>query len=144
MLGATTAAGAANPLAHTHFVDVRRVLLGVLCVLSVLIGSADVAAATMVRHGGVAFGARVIEQTDGATYRLELSGPAKDGALRGVITARADRATRFNLSAGVMGRTVYGSLGALRIGPTLTVDVVLGRLLPDGSYRLLALTTVTR
>ncbi len=113
--------------------------------MSIVVGSADVAVATMVRPGGASFSGRVVEQIDSRTFRIDIGGPAKEGALRGVVTARADRATRFNLTGGVRsGSTLYGSLGTLRMGPAMGIEVRLGRVFPDGSYRLLTLTTITR
>lgn len=122
----------------------RRVVLAALCAASILIGSTDVAVATIVRPGGAVFGGRVITQIDGRTFVVDIGGPAKEGALRGHAMVRADRATRFNLMAGLRGVTLYGSLEGLRIGPTTPIAVELGGLLSDGSYRLLALTTITR
>jgi hypothetical protein len=124
--------------------EVKYLALGAICVMSIVVGSADVAVATMPHRGGESFTAKVIEQIDNRTFRVDL-GPPKAGVVRGIVTVRADRATRFTLAGGVMsGPTLYGSLGSLKIGPTVPVVVVLGPALSDGSYRLLDLKTVTR
>jgi hypothetical protein len=123
----------------------KRLVLCGACVISALVGNNDVAVATMTRPGGAQLTAKMIEQIDCRTFRLEVGGAQKEGALRGVITVRADRISRFRISAGALeGPTLYGSLGNLRIGPTVPISVTLGPLLPDGSYRLIELMTVTR
>jgi hypothetical protein len=122
----------------------KYLALGAICAMSALVSSVDVAVAAMPHRGGESFTAKVIEQIDNRTFRVDL-GPPKVGVVRGIVTVRADRATRFTLATGTMSApTLYGSLGTLRIGPTVPVVVMLGPALPDGSYRLLDLKTTTR
>ena len=118
------------------------IALGVAVV--VVAGGPDTAAAFSAPRGGVTYGARVVEQVDGQTFWIDL-GPSKGSEPRGVVLAHANRFTRFNLSAGVLGWVAYGSLGAQRIGSGMSVTVVLGvRPRPDGSQTLVELTTNTR
>jgi hypothetical protein len=106
-------------------------------------GGPDTAAAFSTPRGGVTYGARVVEQVDGQTFRIDL-GPAKGSEPRGVVVVHANRFTRFNLTAGVYAQTSFGSLGQ-RIGSGMSVTVVLGfRPRPDGSQTLVELTTNTR
>ena len=110
----------------------------------VVAGGADTAPVFGTPHGGVVYSATVVEQVDGETFWIDL-GPAKGSEPRGVVLVHANRFTRFNLSAGVFGSVAYGSLGTLRIGPGMSVTVVLAfRPRPDGSLTLVELTTNTR
>jgi hypothetical protein len=105
--------------------------------------SEDTSSVTARPRGGVVYGARVVDQLDGRTLRLDL-GPPKGPEARGVIVAQGDAATRFNLSAGVYSSKLTGSLGATRLGTGLSVTVMLGARRPDGVYLLMELTTKTR
>jgi hypothetical protein len=118
------------------------VALGIAIVI--VAGGPDTAAAFSTPRGGVVYGAAVVQQLDGQTFWVDL-GPAKGSEPRGVVLVHANRVTRFNLSAGVFGSVVYGSLGAVRIGSGMSVTVVLGlRPRADGSQTLVELTTNTR
>ena len=119
-------------------------LIALVVAVVVVAGGPDTAAAFSAPRGGVSYGATVVQQVDGQTFRIDL-GPAKGSEPRGVVVVHANRLTRFNLSAGVFGSVAYGSLGAQRIGPGMSVTVVVGfRPRPDGSLTLVALTTNTR
>ena len=118
------------------------IALGVAVV--VVAGGPDTAAAFSAPRGGVTYGARVVEHVDGQTFWIDL-GPSKGSEPRGVVVVHANRFTRFNLTAGVYGAQVFGSLGAQRIGSGMSVTVVLGvRPRSDGSQTLVELTTNTR
>ena len=78
------------------------------------------------------------------TLTIDL-GPPKGSEPRGVVTVRVTPTTRFNLSGGVRGSTLLGSLGQQRLGGGVPLSVSLDpRRHPDGSYTLLELTTITR
>jgi hypothetical protein len=128
--------------------DLMRNQLGNLIALGIAVvvaaGGPDTAAAFSAPRGGVVYGATVVEQVDGQTLWIDL-GPAKGSEPRGVVVVHANRFTRFNLTAGVYGAQVFGSLGAQRIGSGMSVTVVLGvRPRADGSLTLVELTTNTR
>lgn len=118
------------------------IALGIAVVVAA--GGPDTAAVFGAPRGGVLYGAIVVDQLDGQTFWIDL-GPAKGSEPRGVVLAHANRFTRFNLSAGVVGSVAYGSLGAVRIGSGMSVTAVLSvRPRPDGSLTLVQLTTNTR
>ena len=122
-----------------------RVALGALCALSIVVAGSDVAVATMRGPVGATYAGRVLEQIDGKTFVVDIGGPPKEGVLRGLVTVRANRATRFIFTGGTRaGPTLYGSLRHIKMGPTTPVQATLGPRLADGSYRLLALMTITR
>ena len=119
-------------------------LIALVVAVVVVAGGPDTAAAFSTPRGGAVYSATVVEQVDGQTFWIDL-GPSKGSEPRGVVLAHANRFTRFNLSAGVLGSVAYGSLGAQRIGSGMSVTVVLGlRPRPDGSVTLVELTTNTR
>jgi len=126
-----------------------RSRLGHLVALGIAVvgvaGGADTAPVFGTPRGGVVYSATVVEQVDGETFWIDL-GPAKGSEPRGVVVVHANRFTRFNLRAGhSIGSPSFGSLGVQRVGPGMSVTVVLGvRPRPDGSQTLVELTTNTR
>lgn len=120
-----------------------RAALLVVCALSIVVASWDVAAAAMPQPGGESLEARVVGQIDGHIFRVDL-GPSKPGTIRGIVIVRANRATRFISNAGMHAYTTYGSIDGMRIGPTVPLRITIGRHFSDGSYELLALNTIGR
>jgi len=118
--------------------------LGVLALSLFLIGGDPDGVSWAVRPGGATYGATVVAQLDATTLTVDLGAP-KATEQGGIVTVRANHATRFALGGGMRGVTLLGSLGGARLGPGLPVVVTLAlKLRDDGSYTLIELRTNTR